>query len=531
MRRTSFRTRDGLEVKPVYTHTDLQTADPARELGTPGAFPYTRGVAAEGYRDEVWREEQYCGFNSPADSNERHKRILADGSNGGVFIALDLPTQVGYDSDDPLVRGQVGRVGTPISCLADLRELLDGIDLVEAKFFFTTGNCLSPVILSMFIAIAQERGVSVHDLRVGLQNEPLKEYIARGTYITPVEPALELAVDVIEYCTNEIPEWTPITVAGTHIRGAGATPGQELAFTLANALTYVDRCVARGLDPNVCTRRFKFQFAVEMNFFEEICKFRAARRLWAELLASEYGVTDPDALAIETIASVSGVNMTAAQPMNNIVRLTLEVLAGVLGGTQVTRTKRWDEALALPTSDSVKLAMRTSSIIQEETDITWTTDPLGGSYFIESLTSKLVEEARAEVQRIRAMGGGVAAIHNGHYLRAITQGAQQSQQELDQGKRVIIGINSFREPPSGKENIFKMPPSAEAKLRERLKVMKAARDPAKVQALLDDVRRALIAKENTVPATLAAVKADVTLGEIAALYREVHGEMKEDIAI
>jgi len=527
----NFRTRDGLELKPVYSPADVQQVDPQREIGVPGEFPFTRGVSGQGYREEVWREEQYAGFNSPSDSNERHKRILADGSNGGVFIALDLPTQIGYDSDDPLVRGQVGRVGTPISCLADLRELLDGIDLVEAKYFFTTGNCLTPIILSMFIAIAEERGVDPRAIRVGLQNEPLKEYIARGTYITPVEPALELAIDVIEYCTQHIPEWTPITVAGTHIRGAGATAGQELAFTLANALTYVDRCVARGLDPNVCTRRFKFQFAVEMNFFEEICKFRAARRLWAELLASEYGVTDADALAIETIASVSGVNMTASQPMNNIVRLTLEVLAGVLGGTQVTRTKRWDEALALPTSDSVKLAIRTSQIMQEETDITSTADPLGGSYFIESLTDTLADQARAEVQRIRANGGGVAAIHSGYYLRAITQGAMQSQQELDQGKRVIIGRNTFREPNSPQSETFKMPVAAEGRLRERLQKMKAGRDPQKVQALLDDIRQTLIAGENTVPATLAAVKADVTLGEIAALYREVHGEMKEDINI
>ena len=531
MRKKSFRTRDGLDIKPVYAAVDVAQLDLAKVLGAPGAFPYTRGVSATGYREEVWREEQYAGFNSPGDSNERHKRILADGSNGGVFIALDLPTQVGYDADDPLVRGQVGRVGTPISCLADLRELLADIDLVEAKFFFTTGNCLSPIILSLFIAIAEERGVDPHALRVGLQNEPLKEYIARGTYITPVEPALELAVDVIEYCTNELPEWTPITVAGTHIRGAGATLGQELAFTLANALTYVDRCVARGLDPNVCTRRFKFQFAVEMNFFEEICKFRAARRLWAELLASEYGVTDADALAIETIASVSGVNMTAGQPMNNIVRLTLEVLAGVLGGTQVTRTKRWDEALALPTSDAVKLAIRTSQIMQEETDITATVDPLGGSYFIESLTGKLVDEARAEVQRIRAGGGGVAAINSGYYQRAITQGAHTSQQELDQGRRVIIGLNSFREPNTHSAETFKMPASAEGRLRERLKKMKAERDVNKVAALLDDIRQALIERRNTVPATLAAVKADVTLGEIAALYREVHGEMKEDVTI
>ena len=336
---------------------------------------------------------------------------------------------------------------------------------------------------------------------------------------------------MIEYCSNNIPEWTPITVAGTHIRAAGATLGQELAFSMANALTYIDRCVARGLDPNVCTRRFKLQFAVEMNFFEEICKFRAARRLWAELLASEYGVTDADALAIETIASVSGVNMTAGQPMNNIPRLCLEVLAGVLGGAQVTRSKRWDEALALPTSDAVKLAIRTCQIMQEETDITATVDPLGGSYFIESLTATLVDQARAEVQRIRAAGGGVAAIHSGYYLRAITQGAMQSQQELDQGRRVIIGINAFREPNTHQSEIFKMPASAEGQLRERLKTMKDGRDPHKVAALLDGVRRALLAGENTVPATLAAVKGDITVGEIASLYREVHGEMKEDINI
>jgi methylmalonyl-CoA mutase N-terminal domain/subunit len=522
LRRKSFPTSSGIEIGHLSLPSPL---DYRERLGFPGEYPFTRGVQPTMYRGRLWTMRQYAGMGDAEESNRRYRYLLEQGQTG-LSCAFDLPTQIGYDSDHPLALGEVGRVGVAIDSLEDMERLFQGIPLDRVTTSMTI-NSPAAILLAMYQAVAEKNGANAASLGGTVQNDILKEYVARGTYIFPPLPSLRLAVDLIEYCAKNLPQWNPISISGYHIREAGATAVQEAAFTLADGIAYVENVLQRGLAIDSFAPRLSFFFAVHNNFFEEIAKFRAARRMWARIMKERFGARDQKSMALRFHAQTGGVTLTYQQPRNNVIRVALQALAAVLGGTQSLHTNSWDEAISLPSEEAVKIALRTQEIIARESGVADAVDPLGGSYHLESLTDRIEEEAGKYLARIDGMGGMLNAIESGFVQDEIRKSAYRHQQRVESGEEAVVGVNVRREeePPP--------PPSpavesgVEERQKEKLRRLKASRDGGRVRKTLDAVRATAQTKENLIPAILAAVKAYATVGEICAVLREEFGEFRE----
>jgi len=529
-RKSPFTSTSGYEIKRLYTPEDLQGFDYMNDLGFPGEYPFTRGVQPTMYRARYWTMRQYAGFGTAEESNKRYKYLLQQGQTG-LSVAFDLPTQIGYDSDDAMAEGEVGKVGVAIDSLEDMEILFDGIPLDQVSTSMTI-NSTAMILLSMYIAVAEKQGVSQDKLSGTIQNDILKEYIARGTYIYPPEPSMRLITNIFEYCSKNMPKWNPISISGYHIREAGSTAAQEVAFTLADAIAYVDTAIKAGLDPNVFGKRLSFFFAAHNNFLEEIAKFRAARRLWAKIMKNRFGVTDPEAMKLRFHTQTGGSTLTAQQPLNNIIRVTIQALAAVLGGTQSLHTNSYDEALGLPTEESARIALRTQQIIAYESGVADTIDPLAGSYVIESMTNEIEKRAMEYIERIDQMGGMIKAIETGYVQKEIHESAYKHQLAVEKGEEIIVGVNKFQITEDLKQKeILKVDPELEKKQRERVKKLKEKRDNEKVKKLLNKIKEVASTDENLFPYVLEAVKAYATVGEISNALREVFGEYTETVII
>ncbi|HTI59202.1 acyl-CoA mutase large subunit family protein [Mucilaginibacter sp.] len=509
-----FTTTSGIEIKEIYT-------EPSGMNELPGEFPFTRGIQKDMYRGRPWTMRQYAGFSTAEESNKRYHYLLSQGTMG-LSVAFDLPTQIGYDSDNAMAEGEVGKVGVAIDSLKDIEVLFDGIRLKDITTSMTI-NATAPILLAMYIALAKKQGADLKLLSGTVQNDILKEYAARGTYIYPPGPSMRLITDVFEYCSKEVPKWNTISISGYHIREAGSTAVQELAFTLANGKAYLQAAIDKGLDINVFAKRLSFFFNCHNNFFEEIAKFRAARRMWANI-TTQLGATDAGAQKLRFHTQTGGSTLTAQQPMNNIVRVTTQALAAVLGGTQSLHTNGYDEALSLPTEAAAKIALRTQQIIAFESGATDTVDPLAGSYFIESLTDELEKAAYLYIDKIDAMGGPVKAIEQDYIQQEIARSAYEYQNEIEAGDRVIVGVNKFTETEKPAGGLFRVDDSIRITQSEKLKTLKAERDNTAVQDALSKLKDAANGKENLMPFILTAVEAYATLGEIADTLRSVFGE-------
>jgi methylmalonyl-CoA mutase N-terminal domain/subunit len=528
-RKPRFTSLSGLEIGRIYSADDLKAWSPDTELGTPGEFPYTRGVYPTMYRGRLWTMRQFAGFGSAADTNARFKYLLEHGQTG-LSVAFDMPTLMGLDSDDPRARGEVGYCGVAISSLEDMDRLFEGIPLDQVTTSMTI-NGPAAVLFAMYLAVAERRGIPSERLGGTIQNDILKEYIAQKEWLFPPEPHLRLIVDTIGYCAKSVPKWHPISVSGYHIREAGSTAVQELAFTLYDGLTYVEAAVRAGLAVDSFAPQLSFFFNVHNDFFEEIAKFRAARRLWAREMERRYHPNDPRSLQLRCHAQTAGCSLTAQQPMNNVVRTTLQALAAVLGGTQSLHTNSMDETLALPTEEAVKLALRTQQIIAYESEATNTVDPLGGSYYVELLTSRLEEGAREYFRRLDEMGGMVKAIEGGFPQREILEASLRYQREVERKERAIVGVNEYVEEESRSVPILKIGPEVEKSQVDRLASLRYRRDPFMVAGALENLQEAAAVDENLIPCLIAAVKADATLGEICAALKEVFGTYKEPVVL
>ena len=507
----------GEPVAPLYTPADA-ALDYDVDLGAPGAFPYTRGVYESMYRGRLWTMRQYAGFGTAQETNQRYHYLLDHGQTG-LSVAFDLPTQMGYDSDHAIAHGEVGRVGVAISSLEDMRALFDGIPLERVSVSMTI-NSTAAILLALYVALADERGVARAKLAGTVQNDVLKEYIARGTYIYPVEPSLRLVTDIFDFCAREVPRWNTISISGYHIREAGSTAAQEIAFTFANALEYVDRALARGLELEHFAPRLSFFFAAHNNLFEEIAKFRAARRLWARLMRERYQASDESA-RLRFHTQTGGVTLTAQQPLNNVVRVTVQALAAVLGGTQSLHTNAYDEALSLPTEESARLALRTQQVLAAESGVADTVDPLGGSYYVESLTNTLEEEARAYLEKVAELGGAARAL--AFFQEEIHQAAYAHQLAVERGDRQVVGVNTLQaeepQPRIAAPDYSRL----EQAQRERLAALRARRDQSRVDSLLTGLRERAAGNDNLLPLMVEAVKAEATLGEISDALRAEWG--------
>jgi methylmalonyl-CoA mutase N-terminal domain/subunit len=507
-------TTSGIEIKEVYT-------EPSKMNELPGEFPYTRGIQKDMYRGKPWTMRQYAGFSTAEESNKRYHYLLSQGTMG-LSVAFDLPTQIGYDSDHELAEGEVGKVGVAIDSLKDIEILFDGIRLKDITTSMTI-NATAPILLAMYIALAKKQGADLAQLSGTVQNDILKEYAARGTYIYPPTPSMRLITDVFEYCSREVPKWNTISISGYHIREAGSTAVQELAFTLANGKAYLKAAQSKGLDINVFAKRLSFFFNCHNNFFEEIAKFRAARRMWAHI-TKELGATDAGAQKLRFHTQTGGSTLTAQQPMNNIVRVTTQALAAVLGGTQSLHTNGYDEAIALPTEAAAKIALRTQQIIAFESGATDTVDPLAGSYFIEALTDELETAAQVYIDKIDAMGGSVKAIEQDYIQQEIASAAYQYQKEIESGEKVIVGVNRYVQEEAPLNNVFRVDDSIRLHQVEKIKNLKAERDNIAVANNLKKLKEAAAGEENLMPFILIAVESYATLGEIADTLRSVFGE-------
>ena len=515
-RRESFESDSGLGVDAVYTREDLDGHDPGGKLGYPGEYPYTRGIQPNMYRGRLWTMRQYAGFASPEESNRRY-RYLLDAGQTGLSVAFDLPTQTGYDSDHLLSLGEVGRAGVPISSLVDMETLFDGIPLEQVSTSMTI-NSTASILLAMYIAVAKKQGADPAALDGTIQNDILKEYIARGTYIYPPEPSMRLVTDVFQYCRENTPRWNTISISGYHMREAGATAVQELAFTFANGIAYVRAALDSGLDVDAFAARLSFFFAAQSSLFEEVAKFRAARRMWARIMRERFGAKNPRSWMLRFHAQTAGVTLTAQQPDNNVVRTTVQALSAILGGTQSLHTNSRDEALALPTEESVQLSLRTQQILAHESGVTETADPLGGSYYVESLTDRLEAAALRYIE---------AALKHGYQMREIHESAFKLQSEVEDNTRVIVGVNRYQaeEPPIGK--LQTIDPDQTRRQVERVKRVRRERDEAPALAALGRLRDVAKGSANTVPVILECVEAYATVGEIADVLRGVFGEQQE----
>ena len=516
--RGTVRTLSGLPVSLLVGPGDRERY--LETLGFPGEPPYTRGIRATMYRGRLWTMREYAGFGTAEQTNRRFRYLLAQG-NEGLSVAFDLPTQMGYDSDAPLARGEVGRVGVAISSLEDMRALLGGLPLDRVSTSMTI-NATAPILLAMYVAIADENGASRKALRGTVQNDILKEYIARSTYIYPPQPSVRLAVDLIEFCSREVPKWNAISVSGYHIREAGATAVQEIAFTLADAIAYLEAAKGRGLGVDDIAPQISFFFDVHMDFFEEIAKFRAARRLWARIAEERFHAERPESRALRFHAQTAGVSLTAQQPENNAVRVTLQALAAILGGAQSLHTNSMDEALSLPSEKAVRLAIRTQQILAHETGAGNTVDPVGGSYFVEELTDRLEAEARKLLAEIGRHGGMLRGIETGWVQRQISESAYRQQLALEDGTRTVVGVNAFVEGVGDLPGYRLGPRIAKERVRQ-IAAFRARRNPPKARKAVKTVREVAGSGDNVVPVILDAVKAGATLGEISDGLREVFG--------
>ncbi len=517
-REPAFVTGSGLPRERAYAPGEVDA-----KVGWPGLYPFTRGIQPTMYRGRLWTMRQYAGFGSPKETNARFKALLAAGQTG-LSCAFDLPTQIGYDSDASIAAGEVGKVGVPISTLDDLEELLDGIPLEKISISMTI-NSSAAVLLSLLVALARRRGLDPAVLRGTTQNDILKEYIARGTFRFPAGPSLRLVVDTFRYCAEKLPEWNPISISGYHIREAGSTAPQELAFTFADAIAYVEAARAAGLDPDAFMPQLSFFFAAHSDLLEEVAKFRAARRLWARIARERLGAKDPASWRCRFHVQTGGVTLTARQPQNNVVRVALQALAAVFGGCQSLHTNGMDEALALPTEQSALLALRTQQVIGHESGVTDTVDPLGGSWAVEALTDRVEAEAVAIIEKIDKLGGMLKAIEGGFPQRAIQQAAYEHQQAVDGGKKVVVGVNKFTQDDEVTPAVFRVDETVAAARAERLKAYRAARDGAATEAALGRLRSAAkTAGSPLMEEIIAAVEAKATLGEVMATLAKEFGE-------
>jgi len=527
--RKKFMLDFGKEIERLYTPEHLKDWNYLEKLGFPGEYPYTRGVYPTMYRGRLWTMRQYAGFGTAEETNKRYKYLLEQGQTG-LSVAFDLPTQVGYDSDDPMALGEVGKVGVAIDTLEDMRILFDGIPLNKISTSMTI-NSTAAILLTMYQIVGEEQGAKSEDLRGTIQNDILKEYIARGTYIFPPQPSMRIVADTIIYCSENIPKWNPISISGYHIREAGSTSVQEVAFTLADGIEYVKWITRRGVDVDKFAPRLSFFFASHNNFFEEIAKFRAARRLWANIMRDKFGAKNPKSWMLRFHTQTGGSTLTAQQPLNNIIRVTIQALAAVLGGTQSLHTNSYDEALALPTEKSVEIALRTQQIIAYESGVADTIDPLGGSYYVEWLTDEIEEQAMKYIEKIEDMGGMTRAIENGYVQKEIADSAYKFQMEVESGDRIVVGVNKFvnLEEEINIELLKVSEEVAEKQIR-RLREIKNKRDKSKVDESLDALRKVAEKEEsnenNIVPYIYRCVKNYVTLGEIVAALKDIYGEYR-----
>ena len=518
-RRHKFETESGIPVERFYTPAD---GDYDQELGFPGQYPFTRGAQPTMYRGRFWTMRQYAGFGTARETNARYKYLLDQGQTG-LSVAFDLPTQIGYDSDDPIVSGEVGKVGVAISSLRDMETLFDGIPLDRVSTSMTI-NAPAAVLLAMYIAVGLKQGVDPSELRGTVQNDILKEYVARGTYIYPPGPSMRLITDLFSYCHDHVPRWNTISISGYHIREAGSTAVQEVAFTLANAIAYVQAAVDVGLQVDQFAPRLSFFFNAHDNLLEEVAKFRAARRLWARLMRERFGAEDPRSWRLRFHTQTGGSTLTAQQPENNVVRVTLQALAAVLGGTQSLHTNSRDEALSLPTEESVQIALRTQQILAHESGVADSIDPLAGSYLIEEWTDEIESRAVVYIDKIDAMGGALRAIELGYLQREIQESAYRRQLAVDRADRVIVGVNRFRLAEELELDLLRVDPALGDRQKARLRALRETRDSEAVSAALSRLEAGAKGDENLMPPILEAVQAYATLGEISAVMRGVFGE-------
>ena len=523
-RKGQFETLSGIPTERVYTPLAQKHSEYLEDLGFPGDFPYTRGVQPTMYRGRFWTMRQYAGFASAEESNKRYKYLLEHGQTG-LSVAFDLPTQIGYDSDHPLAQGEVGKVGVAIDSLADMEALFDGIPLDKVSTSMTI-NAPAAILLAMYIETAKKQDVSATKLKGTIQNDILKEYAARGTYIFPPEPSMRITTDIFAFCSKHVPSWNTISISGYHIREAGSTAVQELAFTLANGIAYVDAAIKAGLQVDDFAPRLSFFFNAHMDFFEEIAKFRAARRLWARIMKERFGATKPKSLMLRFHTQTAGCTLTAQQPHNNIMRVTLQALSAVLGGTQSLHTNSMDEAFSLPSVNAVQIALRTQQIMAHESGITNTADPLGGSFFVEHLTDEMEQRARDYLDRIEQKGGAVVAIEQGFIQKEIQESAYAYQRAVEAGEQIVVGLNKFQQEESPPSNLLRVDLAVRESQMAKLSELKLQRDAEAVTTALKNLKKCAQGTANLMPPILEAVQCYATLGEICDTLRSVFGEYK-----
>ena len=517
---TKRATDSGVDIKKVYGPDDL----PAPLAEQPGAYPFTRGVQPDMYRGKLWTMRQYAGFSTAEESNKRYHYLLSQGVMG-LSVAFDLPTQIGYDSDHALSEGEVGKVGVAIDSLEDIDTLFKGIKLEEVSTSMTI-NATAYILLSFYVAQAKRQGADLKKISGTIQNDILKEYAARGTYIYPPKPSMRIITDIFEWCSQELPKWNTISISGYHIREAGSTAAQEIAFTLSNGKAYVQAALEKGLDINVFGKRLSFFFNAHNNLFEEVAKFRAARRMWSRMM-KELGATDPKAMMLRFHTQTGGSTLTAQQPLNNISRVTIQTLAAVLGGTQSLHTNGYDEALSLPTEEAARIALRTQQIVAFESGAPDTVDPLAGSYFIESITNEIEQRATELIAKIDAMGGSVPAIEQGFMQDEIARSAYDYQRQIERGEKIIVGVNKFQVKEEGSIPVFRIDDSIRQQQSDKLMALKAKRDSQATAATLERIRQRAVEGQNLMPVVIEAAEQYCTLGEIADVLRSVYGEYKQ----
>ncbi len=528
-RKKSFNTTSNIPVERLSTPLDIDDQSYQKEIGLPGEYPYTRGVQPTMYRARFWTMRQYAGFATAKETNQRYRYLLEQGQTG-LSVAFDLPTQIGYDSDHPLAQGEVGKVGVAIDSIRDMEILFDQIPLDRVSTSMTI-NAPAAILLAMYIAMAEKQGIAPEKLNGTIQNDVLKEYSARGTYIFPPKPSMRIITNIFEYCSSTIPNWNTISISGYHIREAGSTAVQEVAFTLADGIAYVEAAIEAGLDVDVFAPRLSFFFNSHLDFLEEIAKYRAARRLWAKIMKERFHAKNPRSMMLRFHTQTAGCTLTAQQPENNIVRVAFQAMAAVLGGTQSLHTNSRDEAFALPSQESVQIALRTQQLIAYESGVADTVDPLGGSYYLEKLTSGIEEKAREYINKIDEMGGAPAAIEEGYIQKEIQDSAYRYQKEIDEGKRVVVGMNKFKieePPPTG---LLRVDPKVREDQISLIETLKKERDSVELGSSMARLKKAAEGKDNLMPPLLEAVKAEATLGEICDLLRKIFGEYQPTTTI
>ena len=525
MEKRTHQTISGTPVNNIYSPKDINDFKYEEKLADPGSYPFTRGITKEMYRENFWVMGQYSGFSTPEEANKRYRYLIEQGQTG-FSIALDLPTQMGYDSDHHMAEGEVGKVGVSINSLADIETLFNGIQMEKVRQIRTTANATSIIMMAMFIVFAQKNNIDPKDIKFFLQNDILKEYFCRGTFIFPPQAGVKLSVDVVEYCSKNLPTWTPLAICGYHIRDGGATAVQEIAFAMADAICYLDAAVKRGLDIDSFAPSLFFFLSAHIDLLEEVAKFRAARRIWAKILKDRYGSKDERSQRMSIFIMTMGGALTAEQPLNNVARVTIETLAAVLGGVQTIATSSYDEALSIPTEESVTVALRTQQILAYETGVTETVDPLGGSYYVEHLTDHIEKEVFAYLEKIDTLGNAITAIEQGFYQKELADSAYKYQKAVDNGTRVVVGVNKFNDKKSAKVPLFKVNDEIAQKQIDKVTKLRNSRDAQKVSAALSALKNSAEKDENLAESMIEAVACYATIGEICDTLRSVYGSYK-----